>query len=183
VILPAAGARNTLSLGDVEYDDLTFRKSGNDLSLQLDGDSRITFQGWYTDAANRNFLTLQVVKEWDEHGEHHEHDHHDDEDLPFDALVETFDFQALVDKFDQARSANAKLDRWGLMDGMLDTHLASSDTMALGGDLAFQYAQENSLKGMSLLNAQTVLKDAAFGVQAQAIHPSSPVNIGTITLA
>jgi Ca2+-binding RTX toxin-like protein len=192
VILPFAGARNTLSLGEVDYDDLEFKKSGDDLILEADHDSRITFKGWYADAANRNFVTLQVIGELDD-DDREDDDHEDDdddregqgceEDEPFDALVETFDFQALVDQFDVARAANPKLKEWDLMNGLLDAHLASNDNMALGGDLAVHYAQDGSLKGMSLLNAQTVLKDANFGVEAQAINPWCAINNGAIKIA
>ena len=181
VILPALGARNTLSLGDVDYDDLKLRKSGADLVLENDSDSSITFRGWYADAANRNFTILQVVAELDD--DHGHHERHDDDDLPFNAQVETFDFQALVDKFDQARAANAKLGRWNVMNGLLDAHLASSDSMALGGDLAFHYAQEGELKGMALLGAQSALKNPGFGVQAQAVHPWSSLEGGAVKVA
>ncbi|BBP04400.1 hypothetical protein TPL01_21210 [Sulfuriferula plumbiphila] len=139
--------------------------------LENDPDSGITFKGWYADAANRNFKTLQVVSELDDDDDHEQHGQHDDDDQPFDAAVETFDFRALVTKFDQARAANTKLSRWSLMNGLLDAHLASSDSMALGGDLTFHYGQEGELKGMALLAAQSVLKHPNFAVQAQAIHP------------
>ena len=130
-------------------------------------------------------MTLQVVSELDDDDdhEHERHGQHDDDDLPFDAAVETFDFQVLVDKFDQARAANAKLSRWSVMNGLLEAHLASSDSMALGGDLAFHYGQEGELKGMGLLAAQSVLKDPNFGVQAQAFHPWSSLEGGAVKVA
>jgi hypothetical protein len=183
VILPALGASNTLSLGDVEYDDLKFRKAGTDLVLENDSDSSITFKGWYADAVNRNFTTLQVVSEPDDDNDHEHHEGHDDDTPPFTAAVETFDFQALVAKFDMASAANAKLNRWSLMNGLLDAHLSSSDSMALGGDLAFHYAQEGELKGMALLSAQNVLKDPGFGAQAQAVHPWSSLEGGAVKVA
>jgi len=183
LILPALGASNTLSLGDVDYDDLKFRKSGTNLVLESDSDSSITFKGWYADAGNRNFVTLQVVSETDDDDGHGHSERHDDDDQPFDAVVETFDFQALVTKFDEAQAANPKLSRWSLMNGMLDAHLASSDGMALGGDLAFHYGQEDGLKGMGLLAAQGVLKDPNFGAQAQAVHPWSSLEGGAVKVA
>jgi Ca2+-binding RTX toxin-like protein len=183
VILPALGASNTLSLGDVEYDDLKFRKAGTDLVLENDSDSSITFKGWYADAANRNFTTLQVVAELDDDDDHEHHEQHDDDAPPFTAAVETFDFQELVGQFDQAQAANPRLSRWSLMNGLLDAHLASSDSMALGGDLALHYAQEGELKGMALLSAQNVLKDPGFGAQAQVVHPWSSLEGGAVKVA
>lgn len=178
VILPALGASNTLSLGSVDYGDLRFRKSGTDLVLENDADSSITFKGWYADAANQNFTTLQVIA-----GQDKNHKQHGGDDLPFTAAVETFDFQRLVTKFDQARAANAKLSSWSVMNGLLEAHLASSDSTALGGDLAFYYGQEGDLKGMALLSAQSVLKDPNFGAQAQAIHPWSSLESGAVKVA
>lgn len=179
VILPALGARNTLSLAAGDHDDLALRKSGMDLILETDSDSTITFRGWYADMANRNFTTLQLISEGDDGRHHPEYD----EDMPFDAAVETFNFQILVDKFDQARAANAMQSRWNVMSELLDAHLSSSNNAALGGDLAFRYSQEGDLKGMTLLGAQSTLKDANFGMQAQAIHSPASLEPNLVKLA
>jgi Ca2+-binding RTX toxin-like protein len=178
-ILPAPGARNALSLGnDVESEDLTFRKLGSDLILQLDdGDDQITFKDWYASSQNQNFVTLQVIGEnFGQDGEHG--DGHADENR-----AELYDFKALVAKFDAARAVNPQLSSWHLMNGLLDAHLAGSDSAALGGDLAMVYAQQGSLSGMNLAAAQAVLKDPQFGQMAQATHAWSNIDNGPMRIA
>ncbi|MBS4098947.1 MAG: hypothetical protein KGZ83_19155, partial [Sulfuricella sp.] len=84
--------------------------------------------------------------------------------------VETFDFTALVTKFDQARSGSGSDGGgWSLMNALLDAHLAGSGSEALGGDLAYAYGGHDDLSGISLAAAQEVLKNAKFGNGAQAL--------------
>ena len=54
--------------------------------------------------------------------------------------VEVYDFRALVDAFDEARAARPNMKSWKLMNELLDAHLAASANLALGADLAKQYA-------------------------------------------
>jgi Ca2+-binding RTX toxin-like protein len=172
-VVPAAGAANTLSLGqDVDQTKLFFSKSGDDLVLQGAGNSQVAFQGWYASSANQNFVTLQILHAVDASGStgiagvHH---------------VEMYDFQGLVTSFDRARAANPTLTSWGLMNGLLDAHLASSDDAAIGGDLANYYSQFGSLSGMGLNAAQQVLKDPQFGA-AQVLHANSEVQQSAVRL-
>lgn len=146
-IFPAAGAHNTLSLNNVSYKDISMSKTGNDLILDVGANSTVTFKEWYSDTANQNFDTLQIVS----------------------SKVESFDFQALVDAFDTARASNPKLSSWGAMNELLNDHLNSSNSMALGGDLAIMYAQTGDLMNVSLSAAQNKLKDSAFGSTAQPL--------------
>lgn len=146
-ILLSAGAHNTLSLNDVNYRDISMSKTGNDLILDIGSNSKVTFKSWYTDTANQNFDTLQIVS----------------------SAVDTFDFHALVDAFDMARGANAKLSSWGAMNDLLNTHLSTSDSMTLGGDLAFNYAKEGDFSNLSLVATRDVLNNPSFGADAQAL--------------
>jgi Ca2+-binding RTX toxin-like protein len=150
-ILPAAGAHNTLSLNDVNYRDISMRKTGNDLTLDIGANSKVTFKSWYTDAANQNFDTLQIVS----------------------LTVDTFDFHALVDAFDMARTSNPKLSSWGAMNELLNAHLNTSNSMALGGDLAFNYAKDGDLSNVSLIATQNALNNPSFGIAAQALTPKA----------
>ncbi|MDD4950697.1 S-layer family protein [Sulfuricurvum sp.] len=161
-ILPSAGAHNTLSLADINKKDLSLQKVGGDLVLNAGCNSQITFKGWYDSSANQNFDTLQVISE-DQNGPHHS----------AEFMVDTFDFHALVSAFDTARSTNSRLNQWSAMNSLLTTHLTSSNTMALGGDLAVNYANNGDFSGMTLATAQSTLKDPAFGANAQTFQPLS----------
>ena len=160
IILPGLGARNTLSLGgDIVASSLAFHRSGQDLMHDVDVNDSITFKDWYASAANRNFVTLQIMDQKIDKK---------DAGMPFLKPVETFDFGMLVNKFDTAAAANSKLSSWTLMNGLLDAHLASSASAALGGELAARYA-ENDMLVMAPGAAQDVLRDASFGSGAQSV--------------
>lgn len=161
-ILPFAGAHNTLSLADINERNLSLQKVGGDLVLNTGGNSQITFKGWYDNSANQNFDTLQIIGE-DQNGPHHS----------TEFTVDTFDFHALVSAFDAARSVNSRLNQWNVMNSLLTTHLSSSNTMALGGDLAINYANNGDFSGMTLAAAQSTLKDPTFGTKAQTFQPLS----------
>ncbi|MBU1217102.1 hypothetical protein KJ870_10410 [bacterium] len=157
-ILPAIGAHNTLSLSDVKYKDIEFRKNGDDLILK--SGSQVTFKNWYAGEENQNFDILQIVSSEENHK------HGKESETPY---IETFDFQALVDAFDAATASNPKLKEWKAMDTMLQEHLTTSDSMALGGDLAFSYAKEGDLSRISIGAAQTSLNNPDFGATAQSL--------------
>ena len=159
-VLPGVGARNTLSLGgDIVASELAFHRKGLDLVMDVDSSDSMTFKDWYASAANKNFVTLQIMDQKIDKK---------DAGMPFTQPVETFDFLMLVNKFDAATAVNPKLSSWTLMNGLLDAHLASSTGGALGGELAARYA-ESAMLVMAPTAAQDVLRDAAFGTQAQSI--------------
>jgi VCBS repeat-containing protein len=169
-ILPGVAATNTLSLGGgLEAADLSFKKNGQDLILGAGGRDQVVFKSWYAAAANQNFVTLQVV-----------------EDRPYwsckdgtNAMgwnIETYDFKALVQKFDTAQAANPRLSQWSLMNGLLDTHLVASNSSALGGELAVRYA-DGGESALTLNVSQETLKDAKFGAQAQAVGSRFDSNV------
>lgn len=161
IVLPSIGASNTLSLGGgIAESDLSFKKTGLDLVLSTGGNNQITFKDWYAANGNQTVGKLQVV-----------------EAVPYQSGsqtnpqgwdIDTFDFKALVQQFDAARAANPKLSQWSLMNGMLDAHLSSSDSAALGGELAARYAAGGE-SSISLNVAQDTLKNAQFGSQAQTV--------------
>jgi YD repeat-containing protein len=161
----SAGAANTLSLGGgINEADLTFSRNGNDLVLHTGDKDSITFKGWYADAANHGFVTLQIVeaasKTYDPKSAN----------VLVNQQVETFDFAKLVAQFDQAQAANAKLSSWNLMNGLLSAHLSGSDTAALGGDLAYYYGMNGDLSGMDLSNVIATVQDAQYGKTAQKVN-------------
>ena len=133
-------------------------------------------------------MTLQVINDDHEHN-HHDHDdydkdHHDDEsgcssDDPLSDSIMTFDFTALVQQFDQEQLQGNSPSSWSLMNGLLDTHLSSSDTAALGGDLAAQYANDDDWM-MDTGSMRQTLSDPQFGNQAQTIGQSLNTSVTTI---
>ena len=101
----------------------------------------------------------------------------------FDDKIETYDFSVLVNAFDQARAANPALDRWALMNKLLDAHLgAGSDSEALGGDLAYRYGLGGSLAGLALTPVQSILSETSFGSTPQTLQPLADLQNGTIKL-
>ena len=81
--------------------------------------------------------------------------------------------------FDQASADKSSRNKWSLMDGLLSAHLASSDTAALGGDLAYMYGTHGGLSGMSVSAAQSTLQNAEFGTAPQTLNPWPTLNTGT----
>jgi hypothetical protein len=86
--------------------------------------------------------------------------------------IETFDFARLAAEFDMARAADPMTDRWSAMQKLLDTKLASLDSEALGGDLAYAYAAGGSLS-LSAAAMQEALAAPGFGQQPQKVTSAS----------
>ncbi len=168
------GANNTLSLGeDIAARDLNLRKTGDDLILEIANGDSVTFKDWYlagSVGANQTFNSLQLVN--DDRGGWFGSAGHGNRGGDEQFVV--FDFKRLVANFDQARASNTNLntgrDRWSAMNGLLDAHLRSSTTGALGGELAARYSEQGSLSGMAVDSAQAALNGQGFGQQLQSVH-------------
>jgi len=161
-LLATAGATNTLSLGGgILAGDLKFKQKQSDLVISLGNNEEVTLKDWYVDANHQDISTLQLI----------DNDPMDSVTGLFGHQVETFDFRALVSQFDAASAANQKLSTWSLMNGFLNAHLASSDSVSLGGDLAVSYAETGALN-LSAGAIQDSLKNASFGSLAQSIGTS-----------
>jgi hypothetical protein len=61
-------------------------------------------------------------------------------------------------------------------------HLSGSDDAALGGDLAYWYARNRGLAGISLQAAQQVIGAAGFGSEAQSLRPFNGLQEGFVKL-
>ncbi|WP_094160434.1 calcium-binding protein [Thiomonas delicata] len=173
------GTDNTVSLGGgIRYADLTLSKSSNDLVFGLGGAEQITFKNWYvTTANNKSVAKLQLVLE---------------ATTDFDAAstdplrnkkVEQFDFAGLAAQFDQARAADATLTTWALASALTSYHLGSSDTAALGGDLAYHYGVRGGLAGMNAQAAEEVVGNVQFGTASQTLRPFAGISGGAVTLS
>jgi Ca2+-binding RTX toxin-like protein len=174
----SAGGSKTLSLGGaVDYNTLALKKTGNDLILDAGNSEQVTLKNWYAAGNPHSVTKLQVIA--DAMAAYNP----TSSNVLVNQKVEQFDFTALVAKFDQARAQNATLTSWNLMNGLLDAHLASSDSEAMGGDLAYQYGHAGTLAGIGLTPAQGELKAAQFGNQTQALQPDSVLKQGAIRLS
>jgi VCBS repeat-containing protein len=152
-----------LVLGGVRYQDLLFRKDGADLVLDLGGHDRLVFDDWYR--GKQSVATLELI---DSPSAGHD--------------VETFDFRALVAAFDEARAGARRMKSWALMNELLDAHLASSDDLAIGGDLAAQYALNGTLAGMGWNAAHESVAAPGFGKAMQPLHSAAQLGADPVKL-
>jgi Ca2+-binding RTX toxin-like protein len=145
---------NIVSLGGgVAEGNLSFNKSGANLVLNIGSGDSIVFQNWYASAAVHDVSNLQVIAT----------------NALATSKIEDYNFVQLVSMFDQARVQNPSLSTWKLANGLLAAHLDSSDTAALGGNLAYWDGMRGNLKGMDLSAAASAVGDADFGHAAQII--------------
>jgi Ca2+-binding RTX toxin-like protein len=176
--LRSTATRTVLSVGaGVSYADMSLKKSGSDLVVQLGSDTSVTLAGWYDSTVTKpQFLTLQVMAE---------------AMAGFDATstdpllnkrVQQFDLKQLATYYDADAAANPTIDRWAVMNKLLDARLASSNTAAAGGDLAHYYANMNGLSGMSLAAAQNTAQSATFGVSDQTMTCLDALKQGAVKL-
>jgi len=175
-IVASTGTDNTLSLGGgINYANLTMSKSGTSLVIGTGIGDQITMQNWYTGTTNHSIANLQLVLDATAYNA-------SSTDPLLNQQVQSFDFALLAQNFDQALAANPTLTSWAMTNSLLSAHLASSDTAALGGDLAYQYNLNGTLAGIGMASAQTVMNDANFGVAAQQLHPLAELQTGTARL-
>lgn len=168
VVNASTGKDDTVSLGKgVLYADLLFKKTANDLVLVTGAAEQITFKDWYAAPANRSVANLQVVIEGGS-----DYNAASPNKLN-NKKVEQFNFDGLVGAFDAARTATPALTSWALSSSLLNFYLSGSDTAAMGGDLAYQYARNGNLSSMSMLPAGALISNPAFGVTAQPLQAGS----------
>jgi len=146
---------------------LLFKKSNNDLILATGISDQITFKDWYADVNNHSVANLQVMIEGTS-------DYNAASASQINKRkIEQFNFDGLVSAFDQARSVNSSLSSWSLSSSLMNFYLSSSDTAAIGGDLACQYAKSGNLPAISLAPAQAILNDASFGSANQNLQTAA----------
>jgi hypothetical protein len=182
-VVAGTGADNSLSLGGgIRYADLALSKTGNDLLLATgpstssgQAGDQLTLQNWFTGTANRSVASLQIVLDGATYNPA-------SPDTLLNKQVQRFDFAGLAQGFDGALAANPALSAWSLADALLTAHLAGSDSEALGGDLAYQYAANGTLAGIGLAPAQAELASPSFGTAAQTLQPLANLQIGAARL-
>ena len=180
-VVASIGKDNTLSLGHgITYADLHFVKNDKDLVLITGSNEQLTFKDWYAGnwlwgVDNRSIATLQLVTEGGS-----DYNANSTNKLN-NRKIQQFDFASLVARFDAARSANPRLTSWSLAPSLPAAYLGGSDSAAIGGELAYQYARGGDLQGVSIPAAQTVLEAAEFGVAKQALPAPAPLTAWGVT--
>ena len=170
-----SGAENTLSLGGgLKYADLSLSRTNNDLLLNAGNGDQLVFKDWY--AGHGNLLNLQLILDATD-----EFDANSTDSL-YNHRVQNFNFLGLVSAFDAAQNTNPGLSSWALSDALMQYHLSGSDDAALGGDLAYWYARNDGLTGISLTAAQQVIGASGFGAEAQALREFSGLQDGFVRL-
>ncbi len=164
---------NTLSFGGgIRYSDLGLSRSGKDLIVSAGEDDRVVLKNWY--GGKRSVMNLQIVLD----------DYDPDSSDPLhNRQVQTFDFLGLVGTFDQARKASPGLTSWDVTNALLQFHLSGADDLALGGDLAYWYAKNRGLGGISIAAAQQSIGAPNFGSDAQSLRPFIGLQEGFVKLS
>jgi Ca2+-binding RTX toxin-like protein len=132
------------------------------------GRDRLVLEDWYADGSSGQpeSATLQMVTEatdgYDPNADSERLSH----------KLNRYDFTKIVEAFDQTRDqqpGRGKGRRWEAMDAALANHLASSDSEALGGELAHRYGAKGSLEGASRQTVLATLSDERFGETPQSL--------------
>jgi Ca2+-binding RTX toxin-like protein len=165
---------DTLSLGgDFAYSDLSLSRADQDLVQHMGDSDQLSFQDWYAARPSRLVVNLQVITEamsdFNAGGS----------DPLRDQKVERFDFSGLVNAFDAARSAAPALQAWSLCAALLDVQLAGSDFAAVGGELAYQYGKNGSMRALTVSTLHDLIDDRRFGSEPQALQPLDAGLAGT----
>lgn len=157
-IAATADARNTLSLGGgIDAAALTLRRADDDLVLGAGGDDQITLADWYG-PGNAQRTRMQIVTA-----------------LPASAdnangmRIANFDFDAVARAYERARAGMSTESPWQVREALLDAHLASSSSAALGGEVAMRFATGGGDSALALGMARDTLQDPAFGAEPQTV--------------
>ncbi|WP_187362567.1 putative Ig domain-containing protein [Massilia rubra] len=170
------GTDNIVSLGGgIAYADLALRKSGADLILSAGAGDQITFKSWYAGPDHASVAVLQMVTAASA-------DYLPGASSPIhDNKVETFDFMALIARFDQNRGALGSTWRFGA--SLEQFSNGGSDTAAIGGDLAYQYALNGNLATVGAAVAIAIVGSSGFGSLMQEFLPGASLNDGSPLLS
>jgi trimeric autotransporter adhesin len=162
---------DTISLGGgINYADLSFSRSGNDLVLNTGNGESLTFTSWFgpnwsdfSVQGNKVVSHLQIVAEamagYDPNSS----------DPLLNKRIEQFDFMGLANQFEAALAADPTLTTWQLAPYLSNFSLGGSDTTAIGGDMAYLYGKNGNLNGLTEAKLRAQLNNSAFGVSNQTL--------------
>jgi Ca2+-binding RTX toxin-like protein len=156
---------NTISLGGgINYADLSFICSGNDLILDMGGGDSICLYGWLDSSWNNKVVsTLQIV------AEAMPGYNPNSSDPLLSKRIQQFDFVALANQFEAALAADLWLTTWQIAPHLADFSLGGFDSVAIGGDMAYLYGKNGNLDGLSEAEVRAQLNDAGFGTANQLL--------------
>ncbi|MBI3712847.1 MAG: hypothetical protein HY253_07775, partial [Burkholderiales bacterium] len=143
---------------------------------QVQSVDKANLKDWYSNTSNHSIANLQMVIEGGS-----DYDTASADQLK-NKKIEQFNFDGLVAKFDQARVANPSLTSWTWSSSLLEFYLNGSDTEAIGGDLAYQYAKSGNLSALSMNPAQAILASPQFGVSNQLMQGSNALRDASVQL-
>lgn len=137
----------TLSIGGgIAPGDLALSKAGEDLILWIDGGDSVRLSRQYADEP-------QV---WPEK-------------LQLFGSVHSYDLGAAIEEFFDALAADPSMEQFALGNVLLALQTGVSETEALGGALAWQYATTGTVGGLTTTEIQSVLANPGFGASLQPI--------------
>jgi hypothetical protein len=130
----------------------------------------MTFKDWYLDTTRRNVTTLQVVTA----ATGGDFSAGSTDRMKNKGAV-NFNFEALVNKFDQVRAASPTLTSWPLATQLDAFYSSGSNTQALGGNLAYRYATTGSYGDLGWAGVRAAMQGLN-GTTQQTITASTTVN-------
>lgn len=166
LIKSSVGTDNTLSIGGlVDYNELSLSKIFNTLTLNIGSNDKLNFEYWFNSTSTNNVNNLQIMVEsmndYDSNGA----------DALRNNKVELFNFVDIVNQFIAEGAPN----NWAFTDEMLNQHILSgSDSNAIGGDVAYEYATNKSFNNVGLIGIQSILSNSQLGVSSQSTTPTMP---------
>ena len=161
-----SGADGTLSIGNAKYSEIGLSYANGIVSLSL-GNGSPGIQYDHVNSNKNPVRYLQVIVDgmrlYDPASS----------DAMYSNKVAVFDFVALAEDYLQAKASKQ---RWNMLDGLRQNLLWTSDTVALGGELAYQYAKLGNIDGIANDNRLSIINDASYGLAGQAIDATAGVS-------
>ena len=160
------GTDGTISVGGgALYSNLSLSTDGLNLTLKV-GNSALSLSQWYGgqfgELPIKSVSTLQIVIEGTR-------DYKPTSSNPLNnRKIQGFDFVGLVQAFDAARAAGQT---FNVANNLASYRLWSTDSEAMGGAVAYQYARTGTLGALTHDQMRAVINDPAFGVARQSITP------------
>ncbi|UOD27284.1 putative Ig domain-containing protein [Massilia violaceinigra] len=168
-VTPGSVADNVISLGrGITYADLTFKKAGSDLVFGTGAGEQISLKGWFATSGSHSVGKLQMFIDGSS-------DFLAASPLAMHSQkVQLFNFDALAGKFELAMQANPALASWNLAPELAGAWIKASGNMAIGGDLAQQYATAATLANVAQVPALNIIGSSSFG---DGQYLTSPINL------
>ena len=155
---------STISIGGgTLYSNLALEAQNTALRLKTGSNHYISLGDWYLTPANKAVSTLQIVIEGTR-------DYKASSSNPMNNLkIQRFDFLGLVAAFDAAgRPSN-----FNVAANLPGAYIVGSDTEAIGGAVAYQYARSGSLGALTYDQMRAVISAPEFAVSVQPIASAS----------